>query len=355
MTLQFGTVHSSLDLDRQGKRAGVFGLSHSDDRHEFSSIQSPLSVIRGGDGPTALVCAGNHGDEYEGQIIVRRLYDLLKTGDVAGRLILVPALNMPAVQSISRVSPLDGGNLNRSFPGAAYAGPTQEIAGFVATQLMPEADIAIDLHSGGGNSNYVNTAYFCLSPDSERNKQTFELATVMGLPHTMVVPVSDTPGDFDSAAHDAGCAMISCELGGEGKVTSEALEAGWSGVLRLLVGQGVLHAAAAERLDMLPPADTVFLDLGEGADYVTAQTHSLVEPLVKIGEEIARGQPVIRLRDLYKMETAPQVLRSERAGTVSILRAGAIVAPGDHLCVICPTLSNAELDALMAKAAAETH
>jgi predicted deacylase len=267
-------------------------------------------------------------------------------------LILAPALNMPAVQSRSRVSPLDAGNLNRSFPGAAYAGPTQEIAGFVATQLLPEAALAIDLHSGGSGSNYVNAAYFCLSPDPACNKKTYELAQVMGLANTMVVPVSDTPGDFDSAAHNAGCAMISCELGGEGKVTLDALEAGWIGILRVLVHQGIIHAATAKRLGVSPQPDTTFLDLGENADYITAQSHSLVEPLVSIGNHVAKGEPVMRLRDLYRMDEAPKELCSTRAGKVAILRAGAIVAPGDHLCVICPELSEADLDKLMTDAEA---
>ena len=349
MSLRFGTVHTALDVTSQGKRAGVFGLTHSDDRYGFSSIQSPLAVIRGGDGPTALICAGNHGDEYEGQIIVRRLFDMLNESDLSGRLILAPALNMPAVQAVSRVSPLYGGNLNRSFPGAAFAGPTQEIAGFVATQLMPAADVAIDLHSGGSGSDFLDAAYFCLSNHPARNIQTRELAIVMGLAHTMVVPVSDTPGDFDSAAHAAGCAMLSCELGGEGKVSSRALNAGWHGVLRVLAHQGVIHTATAERLGAQPPQKTMFLDLGENAVHVTAQGHGLSEPLVSIGEKVGAGQPVALLRDLHKLD-APQELRSEGAGIVAILRSRPIVAPGDHLCVICPELPSQALEKLVVQA-----
>lgn len=121
MGLAFGTVSSALNLDAPGKRAGQFGLTHSGNRHAFSTIRAPLGVIRGGDGPTALICGGNHGDEYEGQIIARRLYERLEPGDLAGRLILAPALNMPAIEAVSRTSPLDGGNLNRSFPGEAHA------------------------------------------------------------------------------------------------------------------------------------------------------------------------------------------------------------------------------------------
>ncbi len=344
MTRQFGTVHASLDLSSDGKRTGFFSYAHSDNRHAFSAIQSPLGVIVGGNGPTALVCGGNHGDEYEGQIIVRRLFETLQPRDLHGRLILAPALNMPAVQSVSRTSPLDSGNLNRAFDGVAFASPTQDVAGFVQHHLISEADLAIDIHSGGKVSNYLDTAYFCLAADPTLNTQTMELARVMGLPYTMTVPASDTSGDFDSAAHAAGCAMISCELGGEAKVSVSALEAGWQGVLRLLVHQGVLRRSAAERLGVLPPAVTTFIDLGAGAHYVTAQAHGLVEPLVSLGDSVAAGQSVMQLRDLYKMDAVPQVMTSLQDGIVSIIRTTPIVVPGDHLCVICPELSPVELD-----------
>ena len=351
MPLLFGTVHSALNLEAEGKRAGFFEFTHSDNRYEFSTIQSPLAVISGGAGPTVLVCGGNHGDEYEGQIIVRRLFKTLGPDDLMGRLILAPSLNMPAVLAGTRVSPLDGGNLNRSFLGAEFVGPTQDIAGFVATHLIGNADLAIDIHSGGRLSNYVDTAYFCLSTDAAQNAQTRALSEVMGLPFTMVVPASDTMGDFDSVAHATGCSMISCELGGEGKVSTQSLQAGWQGVLRLLAHQGVLTAEAVDRLKIAPAPQSIFLYLGDDVVYVTARSHGMVEPRVTLGEQVERGQPLAILTDLYNMEETPQVFTSDRAGIVSILRTSPMVAPGDHLCVICPTLTLAQLSNQMAKAA----
>jgi len=351
MTLTFGTARCTLDLEAPGKRAGHFGLTHSDNRLAFSTIRAPLGVIHGGAGQTALICAGNHGDEYEGQIIVRRLFERLEPGDLAGRIILAPALNMPAVEARCRVSPLDGGNLNRAFPGEAHAGPTREIAGFVATQLMPLAGLAIDLHSGGTGTDYLDAAYLCLSGDAARDAGTRDLAIAMGLPNAVVVPPSDTPGDFDGAAHAAGCAMLSCELGGEGRISLRALEAGWHGVLRVLAHAGILRADAAERLGVPPAPPTRFLDLGAGSHAVTADGHALAEPLVPIGKTVAPGQPVARLRDLYRLDGAPADLCAPVGGVVAIQRAGAIVAPGDHLCVICPELTRAALDGLLSRTA----
>lgn len=348
MTLTYGATSCDLDLLSQGKRAGHFGLVHSDNRHGFSTIASPLGIVRGGDGPTALICAGNHGDEYEGQIVVRRLFETLHPSDVHGGLILAPALNMPAVLDANRISPLDQGNLNRSFPGQTNAGPTKEIAGFLVTQLMPLADLAIDLHSGGKTSDYVDSAYFCLLHDAARNEQTRELAEAMALPFTLVVPPHDTVGDFDGSAHAAGCAMLSCELGGEGKVSRRALESGWQGVLRVLVLQGILKPEAAERFGAQPAGSTRFLDLGKGARYVTATSHGIVEPLADIGTEVSAEQPVAILRDTWSLETDPKELTAPSNGIIAVRRTAPLVMPGDHLIIIAPEYTRSDLTHAMA-------
>lgn len=336
MTLAFGTVNCDLDLTSAGKRAGHFSLTHSDNRHGFSSIMAPLGVVKGQEGPVALICAGNHGDEYEGQIIVRRLFDSLTPEDLSGGLILAPALNMPAMLDANRVSPLDGGNLNRLFPGKAGAGPTREIAGFVATHLMSSAALAIDLHSGGKATNYVDSAYFCLSHDAARNTETRTLAEIMGLPFTLVVPPGDTAGDFDSAAHAAGCAMLSCELGGDGRLSRRSLERGWQGVLRVLMQQGILRDEAAKRLGMNAATPSRFLDLGGGAATVTAHRHGLVELLAGLAETVARGQTLALLHDPYSINATPVAMTAPHDGIVAVRRTATLVAPGDHLFIIAP-------------------
>ncbi|UWQ86312.1 succinylglutamate desuccinylase/aspartoacylase family protein [Leisingera caerulea] len=347
MTLSYGPVTCALDLDSPGKRAGYFSLTHSDNRHEFSEIPAPLAVIRCGDGPTALVCAGNHGDEYEGQIITRRLFERLDPEDVTGRLILAPALNTPAVLDAARVSPLDQGNMNRSFPGAEDRGPTAALAGFVTTHLMPRAQIALDLHSGGSATDYLDCAYFCLSHDKALNGRTRELVETLALPYTFVVPPGDTAGDFDAAAQDAGCAMLSCELGGEGKVSLRALEAGWKGVLRVLAHEGVITAKAAQRLGADAAQPTAYLDFGAGAYRVTARHHGLAEPLVQIGEPVAEGQTVALLHDVHDLDAAPVPLVAQGPGRVAVRRHSVLVRPGDHLFEIAPELGGDDLERLL--------
>ena len=70
-------------------------------------------------------------------------------------MIIVPFMNMPAFRAGRRTSPLDGGNLNRSFPGRPDGTPTEKIADYFIRTLAPMADFVLDLHSGGRTLDFL--------------------------------------------------------------------------------------------------------------------------------------------------------------------------------------------------------
>ncbi|WP_455430308.1 hypothetical protein [Pararhodobacter zhoushanensis] len=148
-------VWCGLDLDAEGKDSDFLRIPHSVDTSAYGWIGVPVVRIKNGEGPTALLCAGNHGDEYEGQVALNRLARAIDAADVTGRVIILPALNAPAVRAGRRVSPLDEGNLNRAFPGRAAGTPTEMLAHYISTELFARADLVIDLHSGGRSLNYL--------------------------------------------------------------------------------------------------------------------------------------------------------------------------------------------------------
>ena len=106
MAVSTRSISCDIDFDRPGKQISHLRLDHSDNRHAFGFIPIPIAVISGAPGPTVLLTAGNHGDEYEGQVILRRLIRDTEPEGLKGRLIVLPALNAPAVQAGTRVSPL---------------------------------------------------------------------------------------------------------------------------------------------------------------------------------------------------------------------------------------------------------
>ena len=90
----------------------------------------PISMAKNGEGPTALLTGGNHGDEYEGPIALFDLAQTIEPRQIRGRVILVPAINYPAFQAGKRTSPIDSGNMNRSFPGNPEGSITKKMTDY---------------------------------------------------------------------------------------------------------------------------------------------------------------------------------------------------------------------------------
>ena len=63
-------ISTDLDFSRDGKQTGFLRLPHSVHRSAYGWIPIPVACLRNGKGPSVLLMAGNHGDEYEGQIAV---------------------------------------------------------------------------------------------------------------------------------------------------------------------------------------------------------------------------------------------------------------------------------------------
>ena len=145
----------TIDLDAQGVQHGHLRLPYSRDDSAWGSVMIPICVIRNGDGPTALLTGGNHGDEYEGPLALFELARTLDPKDVSGTVIIVPAMNYPAFRAGTRTSPIDKGNMNRAFPGRPDGTVTEKIADYFQRHLLPMADIVLDFHSGGRTLDFL--------------------------------------------------------------------------------------------------------------------------------------------------------------------------------------------------------
>ena len=100
-------------------------------------------------GPVIWVHGCIHGEEYGGAASIIRLYHDLDVDKLKGTFIGVPVVNLPSFKDRSRISPLDGVNLNRAFPGDRDGTYSQQLANYILTMIETHADYVIDLHSGG--------------------------------------------------------------------------------------------------------------------------------------------------------------------------------------------------------------
>src|SRR5665213_3338882 len=97
---------AEVDFEKNGKQNGLVRLFHSTHASAYGFIGIPIVVIKNGTGPTGLLFGGNHGDEYEGQLVMANLARSLKPEQISGRLIIMPCLNLPAGMAGRRTSPI---------------------------------------------------------------------------------------------------------------------------------------------------------------------------------------------------------------------------------------------------------
>ncbi|HEY2915122.1 MAG TPA: succinylglutamate desuccinylase/aspartoacylase family protein, partial [Candidatus Angelobacter sp.] len=117
---------------------------------EGQSYRLPMWLINGvGEGPTLVVTAGVHAAEYASIAAALELGRSLDPRSLAGRVIVVPIVDMPAFSARSiYVCPLDGKNPNRVFPGNPHGTASEQIADWVFRNVMSQATHYVDLHGG---------------------------------------------------------------------------------------------------------------------------------------------------------------------------------------------------------------
>ncbi len=152
------TAFTDIDFDKQGRQIGSVMFPHSPHEDAWGVTPVPIAVIANGKGPTVIMEGGNHGDEHEGPIVIGELARDLDPGAIQGRLILMPAVNVSAVIGSRRTSPVDGLNINRTFPGDPNGSITQQISAYLTDTILPMGDAFIDLHSGGSSLDFLPSA-----------------------------------------------------------------------------------------------------------------------------------------------------------------------------------------------------
>jgi ectoine utilization protein EutE len=324
-------IRTAIDLGLEGKQVGDLIVPHSRQSSAWGSLMIPIAVIARGRGPTVLVTGGNHGDEYEGQVAVAELIRTLEPGQVSGRVIAIPALNAPAARAGTRLSPIDGGNLNRSFPGRADGSMTSMIAHYIDTTLLPVADVILDLHSGGSSLEFVPSGLAHRLDDPEHQRRTLAALEAFGAPASVIVDEIDPgAGMMDTAAERRGKVFISTELGGGGRLGLEALRVAEEGIRNLLAHAGVIDPALAP--DSRDPGPLLTVD--DPSCYLAARSAGIYRPLLELGAAVEAGQPVAEIVYVDEPLTPPTVIASARAGMLWCRRAMARIEPGDVLAVV---------------------
>ena len=114
-----------------------FSCAAATNESAYRRVTVPVLRIDAGPGPAVALMAGVHGDEWEGQAAILDLWHSLPGMLQRGTVYLLPAANVEASLAGTRLSPSDGGNLNRAFLGAPARGYTESVAAALEARLLP--------------------------------------------------------------------------------------------------------------------------------------------------------------------------------------------------------------------------
>jgi predicted deacylase len=311
-------------LDTPGRHVGALRIPWSHDESAYGQVVVPVVVLHGAPGPTALLTAGVHGDEPEGSIALLRLSRELDPARLHGRVILVPAVNLPAARAGRRTSPIDSGNLARLFPGDPAGGVTSQIAEAVTRLLLPAADLVLDLHSGGRTMEYLPCAWGRLPEDRSTAERVLDALLAFGAPLTAVVARPEARGTLVATALQAGKIATAAEIGGGGAATPDTVAIALLGARRVLAQAGILRDP-----DRGTPESRLLVV--EKHHFLRSPGRGLFEPALRLGGSVEAGALAGWLHDVERPDRPPEPVRSEAGGLVLCRRVPAVVETGDVL------------------------
>jgi N2-acetyl-L-2,4-diaminobutanoate deacetylase len=267
----------------------------------------------GESGPTALITAGVHGDEYEGPAAVARLSRELAAAALHGRVLLAPVVNPLARLTATRLTQQDNTNLARCFPGNHNGSITERLAAAVFENLLFSADYLIDLHSGG--VEYLFTPLAGFYGEIATNNASYQAARCFGIPSLWQLP--PTPGVLSHEASETGKVAIGHEYLGAGQLSAAGVDAYVQGVKNCLQSWSIL----AEHDVAVLPQQRCFT-----GDWQLSQSSGLFLAHVALNDAVEQGYLLASVHD-ERGETVDE-MRAPFAGEVLGLRSKAHIQQG---------------------------
>ncbi|MBL8705898.1 MAG: succinylglutamate desuccinylase/aspartoacylase family protein [Rhodospirillales bacterium] len=306
-------------LPQTGRFSGYAKIPYASDKSAYGFIPLPLAVVGGSAGPTVLLIAGSFGDEIESQIAVACVARQLDPASLNGRVIILPMANQPAAQAGTRNSPIDGRNLNRSYPGDVSGTPTNVIADYIERHLMSVSDVVLDLHSDGASLRYLPCATLIHNADPDVRAQRLAAALAFGAPSILVFH-SFEERNSSGAAKRAGAIRIATEIGGPAPIATTV-----AGIMRVLQWAGVVRGGVAAA-----PQPVVRV-ARQDKDFIYALNDGFFEPTALLGDEVDAEDVVGLIHDPSRPLSDPVIVKAACEGTVVCTRGASLASRGDCL------------------------
>jgi N-alpha-acetyl-L-2,4-diaminobutyrate deacetylase len=321
-------IIADVDYDRPGKQQGNLRVPYSHNMAGWANILIPITVVSNGAGPTVLAMGGNHGDEYEPPVALMKLARAIQPSDITGRLILIPALNLPAVMAGTRLSPIDGVNLNRAFPGKYSDTVTGLIAHYLTNVLFPIADVVMDLHCGGRSMDFIPCAHLHRVADDTQYRKMLAAAKCWGQPYVMIYADIAGEGLLPVQAESMGKLVVTTELGGAGQCSPTVMRIAEQGIRNVLAHVGLSGKPSSPEHKVTVVAAT------RREDYHLSPATGIYESFFEVGATVEEGQQLGQVHFPDRFDWDPEPVIASGSGILICRRFPGGTSRGDCVAVI---------------------
>jgi N-alpha-acetyl-L-2,4-diaminobutyrate deacetylase len=246
--------------------------------------------------------------------------------------IIIPMLNPPALRAAQRRSPIDGLDMNRCYPGDASGSVTQVITNFISSVVLPEAEVVVDLHTGGTGAVYMPSALMHPLAEGTLMADTLKAVRAFRAPAGVVIDESDKPDMFDTFAESLGKIFIFAELGGGG-VARETIAVAEAGIYNTLIHFGI-RAGTPVVPEWRGRRESRLFEVPDLQHIASATANGLYEPLVELGEEVVTAQALGLIYPIDDPWGDPVAVTAPKAGVLLMRRASGRIDEGQRAAVI---------------------
>lgn len=292
-----------------------------------ATIRIPVANIRGAsDGPRLAIVGGVHGAEYAGIEAVRRIIGCLDPAELAGEVVAIPCLNVPAFYGFAaHVNPVDGENPARRFPGSPDGSYTERMVHLAWENVLAKADYIVDVHGGDIEEELVDYSQINLNGDTQHDSAAEALALALDMPFFVRRAAPAEPvrsnGTICQIASGIGIPAALAESGSHGELDETCVNTHVKGLRNVLYHLKMLRGTPA-----IEHQRPMLLHRFAG---IAAPSDGFWYPSVKKGDVLTKGQTVGEMRDFFGQPLAT-VTCEEDAAVLGVMTVPARAA-GDML------------------------
>jgi predicted deacylase len=273
---------------------------------DSSPVLLPVATATGRkDGPTLYVQAAVHGDETTGVEIARLFLAEIDLDQLAGRIVIVPAANVPAYLTRTRMWDLEervGNDVWRLYPGWTDGLLSERISHVLFNEFIRAADVTLDFHCALDGCDIIPFVY--VLPEEEGDRPAYEkslaIAQAYGTPYLYRVdqtktdrsklPISIRVMGRGLMPDMGSSVLVTVEMGESRRVSHEFVPIGVRGLHRTL-----------QVLDMMP---------GEPEELPEPRGFSEVAPIhtsrggglrlrAGLGDPVEKGEVIGEVVDMF--------------------------------------------------------